>query len=418
MLGVQHARRERHGWVANATHSGPLVSLSPAAYSPADVRDRDIDFWHDRAAGDPDASFDRFALAGLLYSRGRATGVEADLVRAEALARESIALRSARNPQAFELLVSVLMARHAFREAHVVAQRADSLSPDTPSHLALLGETELELGDYDEAARHFKAVHYLDGEQFTVGARLARWYEVTGSSDVARAILRKAIRLVDRRDDLPREQVAWFHFRLGELELRTGHSLAADSSYQRGLAINPDDPRLLGGLARSALAQGRWSAAARYGERATAEQLDPGTLGTMSRAYAKLGDSAQAQRAAAAMRASALRQPGALHRAWGLYLLDAGTSADRQAVLARARREIRERHDVYGHDLLAWAYYRTGDRSRARREMMQALAQHTEDVDLEAHARAIFEGSAVTSPSSSPSLPPSLSSSSAPLSRP
>src|SRR6185295_13714076 len=107
------------------------------------------------------------------------------------------------------------------REARAVALRADSLDADSPSHLALLGEIELELGNYDAAAAHFDSVHY-DGRNFTTGARLARWYEVTGHIEKARQLLERAIVFVDRRDDLPREQVAWFHYRLGELELRAG----------------------------------------------------------------------------------------------------------------------------------------------------------------------------------------------------
>ena len=53
------------------------------------------------------------------------------------------------------------------------------------------------------------------------------------------------------------------------------------------------------------------------------------------------------------------------------------------------RRELQERQDVYGHDLLAWALFRAGKLEDARREMALALSQHTEDVMLAAHAEAI-----------------------------
>ena len=58
-------------------------------------------------------------------------------------------------------------------------------------------------------------------------------------------------------------------------------------------------------------------------------------------------------------------------------------------VLQRARRDIRERRDVYGHDLLAWALYRTGKVGEAKREMQLAQSQHTEDVMLASHAAAL-----------------------------
>ena len=377
-----------HAASAPTISSPPLVNFGTKALSESDIRDRDIVFYTTRVSEDPGSAIDRLALAGLVYARARSTGSASDLKRAESLSRESITLRHERNGQAYEVLASALMARHAFREAHAVAVSADSLEPGTPSHLALLGEIELELGAYDAAATHFRAVHY-DGAQFTIGARVARWYEVTGRSDIAREMLRRAIVAADERTDLPHEQAAWFHYRLGELELRLGHLVAADSAFRRGLTKNPDDVRILGGLARSAMARGDWRQATTLGEQAISIQLEPATLGTISQAYAKLGDTAQATRYAEAMSRSALTQPGSIHRAWGQFLLDHGTAADRADVLRRARRDLRERQDVYGHDLMAWALYRAGRIDEAKAEMKLALAQHTEDVLLSEHAQAL-----------------------------
>ncbi len=367
--------------------SAPLVTM-PASLDEATARDRDIAFYTRRTQSDTSSATDRFMLAGLFFARARTTGSQGDLQRAEALARQSVGLRTQRNTQALDLLASVLMAKHEFHGALALAQQADSLDPGTPSHLALRGEIELELGEYDAAAAHFKAIH-VGTEQFTIGARLARWHELTGRIDLARQYLTRAIAAVDRRDDLPREQVAWFHYRLGELELRAGNGVAAEHAFRDALARHPDDVRALGGLARAALAAGQWRRAIDAGEQATMIQLDPTTLGVVSQAYAALGDTAQAASVAKAMSVSALTQPGVIHRAWGLFLLDHGTAAERKTVLARARLELRDRHDVYGHDLLAWALYRTGNVGAARAEMALAMAQGTQDVMLTAHAQAI-----------------------------
>lgn len=384
LLFQQQRRDAAHG----DQSSKPLIALSTSPYNESEVRDRDIELYDRRILEDPSSALDRFTLARLLFTRSRNTGSTIDLERAEKLVRESITERTQRNYQAFELLSSLLMAQHKFADARTVAMQADSLDPNNPSHLALLGEIELELGEYSAAARHFQAVSY-DGRNFTTGARVARWYEVTGRIARARLFLQRAIVAVDRRDDLPREQVAWFYYRLGELELRAGNIAAADSAFRRGLARHTDDVRILGGLSRSALARSDWQMAIDYGERATAIQLDPATLGTVSVAYGKLGDTAQASSYARAMSVSALEQPGVIHRAWGLFLLDHGTAQDRADVLTRARRELRERKDVYGHDLMAWALYRDGQIENARKEMRLALSQNTEDVMLTEHARAI-----------------------------
>ena len=378
----------RRAEAAEVTRSEPLVRFANDSAGESSIRDRDIQFYQQRVAADQQSATDRAMLGGLLFSRARSTGSSKDLDRAEAVVRESLRLRGQRNGAAFELLASILMSRHNFREAHDVASRADSLAPNTPSHLALLGEIELELGDYAAAAAHFTAVHF-DGQQFAIGARLARWYELTGRADVARAMLQRSIAQVGKRDDLPAEQISWFDYRLGELELRLGKFSAADSAFQRGLKRNPDDLRILSGLARSALARGNPRAAVDYGERTIGMQLDPTVLGTLSEAWAALGDSAQSAQYTTAMSVAALTQPGAIHRAWGLHLLDHGSVAARADVLRRAQQDIRERRDIYGHDLLAWALHRAGRHAAAQREMRLALSHGTEDVQLHAHARAI-----------------------------
>ncbi|MDB4883414.1 MAG: hypothetical protein JWL95_2180 [Gemmatimonadetes bacterium] len=364
------------------------VDAARASATDDDIRTRNIAFYERRIGEDPNGAADRSLLAALYMQRARATGDYTDYARAERLARRSLALRVAHNSQTFSLLASALLARHAFAEALDVARRADSLYPEVPANLALLGEIELETGDYAAANAHFSAIHF-DGEQFTIAARIARWRELTGRADAARRLLQGAALRADRRDDLPREQVAWFHYRLGELELRTGRLDAADSAFRRGLAIFPSDYRILGGLARLAAARRRWRESIDYGDKAIAVQLDPATLGTISDAYAALGDSAQAEQYARTMTISALRQPGPIHRAWGLFLLDRGDRRDVARVLVKTRVELRTRHDVYGEDLLAWALYKQGRYAEAREASMRALAQGTEDAQLYYHAGMI-----------------------------
>ena len=376
--------RETGGSRVLAPRPSPLA----AAGSENEIRDRDIAFYQRRAAEDTISASDRSQLAALYLQRARATGAFADYERAERLARRSLALRTEHNSQTFALLASALLARHAFRQALAVARRADSLDPGVPAHVALLAEIELELGDYAAANAHFSSIRF-DGESFTVAARLARWRELTGHTDAARRLLRRAVARVERRDDLAREQVSWFLFRLGEIELRAGRLDSADSLLRRGLAIFPRDYRILGALARLASERGRWTQAIDYGGQAIALQLDPTTLGTISDAYAALGDTTQAAEYARAMTVSALTQPGPIHRAWGLFVLDHGNVLDVKRVLAKTRVEMRTRHDIYGYDLLAWALHKQGKNIAARAAIERALSQHTEDAQLFYHAGMI-----------------------------
>lgn len=356
------------------------------APSPARIRELDIAFYQARTIRDPRSARDFTQLAALYLQRARETADNADLERAETTARHSLALRRGRNDEAVGVLASSLMGQHRFAEAHDVALellRADSTSV---AARGMVAEAAMELGRYDEAARLFGMLASYQADLGTA-PRLARWAELRGRPDEARRLLRQALAGAQRRHGLPREQLAWFHLRLGDLALRAGHLPEADDELQAGLSILPDDYRLLGTLARLDAARHRWRQAAETGELAIAHALDPATLGLLSDAWRALGDSTKAAEFDRAMALSVLRQPGAYHRAWSLYLLDHGRDAG--AVLANVRRELETRQDIYGYDLLAWALHATGRDREARGAMARALALGTQDAMLFYHAGMI-----------------------------
>jgi tetratricopeptide (TPR) repeat protein len=373
------------GLASAATGRTSTRAIRPAP-SPARIRELDIAFYQARTIRDPRSARDFTQLAALYLQRARETADNADLERAETTARHSLALRRGRNDEAVGVLASSLMGQHRFAEAHDAA--LELLRADSTSVVArgMVAEAAMELGRYDEAARLFGMLASYQADLGTA-PRLARWAELRGRPDEARRLLRQALEDAKRRHGLPREQLAWFHLRLGDLALRTGHLHEADSELQAGLAILPDDYRLLGTLARLDAARHRWRQATEAGELAIAHALDPATLGLLSDAWRALGDSTKAAEFDRAMARSVLRQPGAYHRAWSLYLLDHGRDAG--AVLANVRRELESRQDIYGYDLLAWALHASGRDQEARSAMTRALALGTQDALLFYHAGMI-----------------------------
>jgi tetratricopeptide (TPR) repeat protein len=359
---------------------------TPPPKTESEIRSLDIAFYERRIAEDSFSAADRSRLAGLYLQRARETGSYPDYERAAQLAQRSLELRESHNGETYVLLTSALLAKHEFTAALRAARTLYASDTTDASHTALLAEVETEVGNYESAAAHFGVVS-ADADKPSIAARLARWYEVTGRVRKAQAILRQSTARMARSRDVPREQLAWFHYRLGELYLRAGQHPEADSSFHGALTALPTDYRALGGLTRLSAARGDWKSALDYGSRAIAVQLDPATLGTMSDAYAALGDTAQARSFADAMALAALSQPGAIHRAWGLFLLDHDRDVSR--VLREARTDIANRRDVYGYDLLAWASYKAGRIDDARKAATAALSQGTEDATLFYHAGMI-----------------------------
>ena len=369
---------------AELKHAGEVSNI--AAPRELERHNLEISAWSRALAIDPGSAISLGMLAALHLQRARETGNDADYLRAEEYARRSLSLRINRNARTYVTLASTLMAEHRFAEAESVAIRAVAYDPGVPQYLALLAEVRLELGEYETARQAFDSL-YRFRSTLSIAPRLARWEELNGHTGEAFHILRAAVAAADTRVDLPTEQIAWFHYRLGDLELRNGRFRRARHEFERGLKIEPGDYRILGGLARLSLLVGDPDQAIAYGERAIAIKLDPATLGIMGDAFLAKGDSAAAEENLRTMEIAVRGQPGAYHRAWSLFLLD----HDRRIseVYCKAVAELATRKDIYGYDIVSWSLYKLGRPMEAAENLRAALQLGTRDPLLYYHAGMI-----------------------------
>jgi len=373
---------------------GAAVSLAvrpdrpsaPPGMSELAGRNTDIAFFEARVRHDPRGAADRAFLAGLYLQRARETGAYADFVRAESTARAALAIRPDRNTRALLALASSLLGQHRFAEARTWAECLVAATPEGIGARALLGEIQLELGDYDAAGRTFGSLS-AEASNLAVAPRLARWAELRGRPDEAHALLVGARSEALRRVDLPREQVSWFQLRVADLALRFGRLVEADRALTAGLRAEPGDYRLLAAKTRSLALRGRWRAALRWGARAEAAGADIATLALIGDVWGARGDSVRARSYWDEAEQAAFDKPEPYNRQWTLFRLDHGIALD--STRAILEREITGRRDVYGWDQLAWARHLTGDRYGARAAMREALRMGTQDAMLQYHAGLI-----------------------------
>jgi tetratricopeptide (TPR) repeat protein len=360
--------------------TGPSVETELAA------RDAGIAAWSNALRVDPESALALAQLAGLHLQRARETGDETDYSKAEDYARRSLALRITRNAKSYVTLANALVAQHRFIEAAEAADAAVRYDPAIPEYSSLLAEIRMELGDYAGARAIFGKLYPFQAIP-SVGPRLARWEELNGNPEAARRILERVSKAVERRRDIPQEQRAWFHLRLGDLEMRRGRLHRAKRDLERGLAIQPDDHRILTSLARLELLKENPENAMAHAEKSLALRIDPATFGVLARAQLAIGDSVSAHESARAMEVAVSGQAGAYHREWSLFLLDQNLRVNE--VHARAVEELETRKDIYGYDVVAWSLFRMGRFDEAARVMKQAMALGTRDPMLIQHANAI-----------------------------
>ena len=359
---------------------------TPASVSDSADRADQLRVWNVALAQDPVSALALGHLAALHLQRARETGDDRDYNKAEEYARRSLALRINRNGPTFVTLAAALVAQHRFQEAEQVATDLVAFDPTIPEYRAQLGEVQMELGRYEAARQSFDSL-YKFRTNLSIAPRLARWAEINGNTTYARKLLAAALADASTQRDLPREQIAWFHLRLGDIDMRNGRMRSARRLFEDGLAAAPDDYRLLDAMSHLEAVEGNPKKAIEYGVRGIAIKLDPATLGTIGDAYAALGDKSKAQEFYKTMEVAVAGQSGAYHRAWSLFLLDHDLRVPE--VMANVQKEIETRKDIYGYDLLGWALHREHRNEQARDAMMRARRLGTHDAMLYYHTGII-----------------------------
>jgi tetratricopeptide (TPR) repeat protein len=360
--------------------------LAKAAALDRQSRDDQLRVWSTALASDSQSSMAMAQLAALNVQKARETGQESYYPVAEDFARRSLGLRTQRNAKTLVVLASALLAQHRFSEAREAARAAVALEPETPQYRALLAELDMELGDYEAAGAAFGQLRAYRAH-LSIGPRLARWLEVSGDHESARRVLNELVIQAGRRPDLPREQLAWFHFRSGDHSRRYGRPRAARRSFEQALRINPGDYRALKGLAELDLARGRSGPALDRARVAVRASRTPETLLTLAYALRATGGMTEARAIEAEVRGEIGADGGSFERAWHRYRLDFAMEIDDVALILE--REVSQRRDVQGYDLLARAHLGAGRPAAAGAAMRQALRTGTNDPETRFHAGMI-----------------------------
>lgn len=371
---------------------GSLLRSEPTAIEvgdpgPAAGRlDANIDFLAARATEDPYGATNQAWLGMLYLQRARESANPADVERGEAAARESLRLRSMNNSAAYAILASSLIEQHRFGEALLAAQRLETEDPENLSYRAMVAEIQMELGDYPEAAKRFTSLESATND-LDVAPRLAHWLELTGNTKKARILLYGIREQALATVGIPEEQMAWYHLRIGDFERRHGHLRDAEKALQAGLAIWPDDYRLIDASTRLYAARREWGRALEYGERLLSLSPTPEAFFLMSDISAASGDPSAAEEYRAGAVAMLSGPLDNVHRVASMSLLDNGLRVGE--ILAMAENQLDVRHDIYGEDLYAWALYRAGEYDKASKVSQAALKLGTPDSMLLYHAGMI-----------------------------
>jgi tetratricopeptide (TPR) repeat protein len=373
-----------------ATPMAPPVGVPVADVDPlqplADI-DSAIAVWTGNLERDGDDFIAATQLAQLYLGRARLSADPADLDRAlDASAR---ALEANADLVAARLLqAQVRLARHDFNSARADALAILAAHPGLAQAVATLGDAELELGAYDEAATNYTQLAAAAAGP-AVLARQARLASITGDLAGARRLAADALAGALDQPDISATELAWYHTLAASLAFQAGDLSAADAAYTDAIDAWPASAAALAGLGRTRAASGEIDGAIELYQRSVAIVPNLEARATLGDLLARAGrleerDAAYAQvRAAAALAAAS----GLSDRQWALFLANHGEDPAQAVEVAAG--DLERRGDVHAHDAYAWALFAAGRFVEADAAIGAARAQSTEDALIDYHAGMI-----------------------------
>jgi tetratricopeptide (TPR) repeat protein len=268
---------------------------------------------------------------------------------------------------------------HRFKDAEGIARQLVA-AREFVLDFGLLGDALMEQGRVAEAAEAYQKMIDLKPfyQSYTRAAHL-RWLK--GDLNGAIGMMHAAVKAASPRD---RESVAWAYSRLAMYELQRGRLTEAQRMSDASLQYVPDYAAAFLARGRIQLAQKKNAEAVETLARAVRHNPIPEYQWTLADALRLVNRNAEAS----ALERELVRDGGSSDpRTLALYL---STRRENVAMaLDLARRELKNRADVFTLDALAWALASTGQIREAAALMNRALAEGTRDGRLFFHASVI-----------------------------
>jgi tetratricopeptide (TPR) repeat protein len=333
-----------------------------------------------------DAEF-YYKLGDAYVEKGRETGDVTYFDLAGQALRKALQVDPGLGP-AHRHLALVDYTLHDFAGAIVQCEAAIKLDPRDAYAYGVMGDAQLETGDYAGAAGSYATMIALHADLYSF-ARRSGLESLRGQDAACIVDLERAI-ADGQRTGKPPESVAWVRWQLGNEYFRTGRLTDAWDQYAASLKTYSGYHRALAGMAQVRAAQGNLADAAGFYNQAIAVIPMPEYAAALGDVYTLMG-----RREDAARQHALVEFIGRLNRInkvlynRSLAYFYADHDIELPVAVDLAGTELRVRRDIYGHDAMAWALYKSGDMAAADAQMHAALHLGTADPRLYYHAGMI-----------------------------
>lgn len=365
----------------DASQPGRLGAAGAPTTSREDLA-RAIERMEARLAADASDRGAAILLADALMRQARVTG-QAALTHRAVPHLERLLRAVPSDYEARRMLATVYASEHRFRDAIREGDRARVERPDDPWNYGIIGDSHLELGEYEEAFAAFQ--HMLDLKPSAAAySRVSYAFELQGRLGDAIDSMRLAVDATNPRDP---ESIAWFRAHLAELYIQVGRVPEARLEYAWAERAFQRHPFVRAGVARLKEFEGDDTGALAMYREAFDEIGTPELAVAIGELYERGGRRDEAERMYAAAEARWRSGGAAEQDHLARFLADHDRHVDEAVRLAEDSASTTR--DIAAHDALAWAYFKAGRLAEAHAAVQRALRTGTRSVAILYHAAII-----------------------------
>jgi tetratricopeptide (TPR) repeat protein len=349
--------------------------------------DRNIAILQKLVAGAPNAEL-YYRLGDLYVQKGRQTGDITYFNLSEKALRAALKLEPDLAP-AHRHLAFVFYALHDFDGAMSESRTALQLDPRDSYAYGVLGDAQLETGQYEQAKKSYTRMIALKPDLYSFSRR-SGLETIRGQDQAAVSDLKHGIAIgLDGGD--PPEGVAWAQVMLAQDYFLMGKLDLASEQGEAALKTFPGYHRALAILGQVRASQGRFDEAVKLYCSAIAVIPLPEYAAALSDVYVKMGRAKDAmdQRKLVEF----IAHLNAINKqVYNRVLVDyyADHDIEHADAVSQAKAEYKVRRDIYGEDALAWSLYRAGDSMDALPHVQAAIRFGTTDARLYFHAGMVY----------------------------
>ncbi len=377
--------------------ANPPNSETPAQTQPAAVKNTDAEITAlEKAATAPDAGAPTWIRLANAHMQKTRDTLSHDFTAADKAYSKALEI----DPNSIEAMVGMAWVRnseHNFSEGKKWADKVLAINPNHQDAQALLGDSAVELGKYDEAYDHYQAALDIRTDLSSY-ARAAHLLWLTGDASQAQILMKKAI----ASGGPYAENVAWCRAELALMQFHSGALAAAETEANAALKAAPENPRCLAIMARVLAAKGETARAIELYEKSVAINPSHEPLAALVDLHKLQGDEANSKvwfNRVLAYHGKEKEHSHSKTHAHGKHHNHETTGHEHQASedlalfladhdnrLEEAVREVEKVYETYPNikveTAAAWCYYKTGNYRKARLFIDRAMKWKTSDAAI------------------------------------